>query len=259
MFTVKDDKDFWGNRLVLGALVDIVFSELPHPKLSPQVIDSLQRFLVSVNITASHATPFVQQASRDSPGNAVNNSGVELSADLIESLTPEAIVVLRSLISAYFRLQVNEIWSFWRPILVGEGHQDLPESPDQSWFQLICETATSFKDKCKSLDTELEELGKKMNEEMMKLARDAEEFKRLGGEILKERSLQESFSYCAKRLEYLKAENELLEAEETLEKLKLEEQEYGTEQEQKERAELYNLLNGHYQKMLAETEEMEEK
>lgn len=61
-----------------------------------------------------------------------------------------------------------------------------------------------------------------------------------------------------KYLEYLSLENECVEQQKRLENLRSEEEERGTEEEQKQRQEMFNLLKAEYEKMAKETEEMEE-
>lgn len=62
-----------------------------------------------------------------------------------------------------------------------------------------------------------------------------------------------------KYLEYLNLENECVEQLKRVENLKIEEAERGSDEEQKKRQEMFNLLKAEYEKMVKENEEMEEK
>ncbi len=134
---------------------DAVFTEVPYPKLPPKVIKDLQKFLLSVNAASSNCNSFVEyeksmntsiaaELAEDDPNVSVsvtlNRSGrrsggggpaipkVEASSELVEGLTRETRVVLRSLVKAYIRRQTVKIREFWKPILETNGVA-VPEIP----------------------------------------------------------------------------------------------------------------------------------
>lgn len=84
-------------------------------------------------------------------------------------------------------------------------------------------------------------------------------FKEITLDSLKELRFQEEPEFVQKYLDYLNLENECAEQLKRVENLKIEEAERGSDEEQKKRQEMFNLLKAEYEKMVKENEEMEEK
>lgn len=204
------DKDVWGTRIVLSALLEIVFSEVPHPKLPVDVIQGIQNFLLAMNTAVSACNPFVEYEKRENTTGDITDEDINgllnhtlggsskggsqvaklvIPPELIESLNPECKVVLRSLLSANVRKQLGKIRDFWKPILEING-ESVPASQETTAMQRrsVCSTSESaqwrklydlilkqtltYKNRAVEIDGEMEEILRKRNEAMKKYDRD---------------------------------------------------------------------------------------
>lgn len=195
---------------------DAVFTEVPHPKLPPKIIKGLQKFLLSVNAASSNCNSFVEyeksmntsiaaELAEDDPNVSVsvtlNRSSrkssvsavpkVEVPSELVEGLTRETRIVLKSLVKAYIRRQTVKIREFWKPILETNGVKvpeipaSLPQGPRRSMgvgsssegdlkglFDAILSQTKTFQAKSLEADADLQMVLKRRDEEMSKYERD---------------------------------------------------------------------------------------
>ncbi|ODM99797.1 hypothetical protein Ocin01_06898 [Orchesella cincta] len=277
------DKDVWATRMILSALEDLTFEETPFPKLTTGFIQALQTFLLSVNNGATNYNPFVKFTKSNSSldcseiedvscGHGGPHHQLEISREvmeILENITPETKVIIRTLVNSYVRNSASRFVEMWKPILESNGallttppvSNNKTANPSceldlKGTLKCVVNYLLNLQKRCKDLDSGIRERLKLREDNSMKLGKDIKEFKEIAVEMVKEKSAQNDPEFVKQYMNYMELEKHCVKEQSRLENLAKDAEE-NPEQLHKETHEVYKAVKELYNEMLPKTDEDE--